>query len=239
MEFLMQHWLSVAAGIFLLAMVLYGHYRGFLRIALTMSALIISIFVVRVTIPYATNYLKANTSITQALGETLRSAVGADEDEEDVESSGRQRMMIENLKLPPQVKEVLLENNNSEMYSLLGVESFLEYIGTCLADMLLKAIGSVILFVIVYFLLRQLIRWLDLVTCLPIICGINQIAGAIIGAVQGLLWLWAAGLLVSFCEGMAWTAPVLAQISGSAWLSFLYHNNLINWIFIGLLYSMI
>ena len=43
MDFLTEHWLSVGVGVFWLSMVLYGHYRGLVRIAVTMSALILSL----------------------------------------------------------------------------------------------------------------------------------------------------------------------------------------------------
>ena len=43
MEIFMEHWLSFIAGGFLLAMILYGHYRGFLRIAVTVASLVLSI----------------------------------------------------------------------------------------------------------------------------------------------------------------------------------------------------
>ncbi len=43
MDFLTEHWLSVGVGVFWLSMVLYGHYRGLVRIAVTLLALILSL----------------------------------------------------------------------------------------------------------------------------------------------------------------------------------------------------
>ena len=37
MELIMEHWLSMTVGIYLVAMVLYGHYRGFLRMAVSLG----------------------------------------------------------------------------------------------------------------------------------------------------------------------------------------------------------
>ena len=54
MDFLTEHWLSVGVGVFWLSMVLYGHYRGLVRIAVTMSALILSLIVTRVAMPGVT-----------------------------------------------------------------------------------------------------------------------------------------------------------------------------------------
>ena len=115
------------------------------------------------------------------------------------------------------------------------MDSLFEYLGASLANMVLNLIVSVVLFAAVYFLIRFVIKWLDLMAHLPILSGMNQIAGALLGAVQGLAVLWAAGVALGFCSAAVWAQPVLAQIEGSIWLSYLYHHNLFNW----LLYSAI
>lgn len=242
MEFLMEHWLSIGVGVFLLSMVLYGHYRGFLRLAVTMTALILSLIVVRVAMPYVTGALKENTGIHRAIGQGLLHMAGIEDIEEMIEAPQlpvQQREAIERLKLPEQMKEALLENNNNEIYHILGVDAFLDYLGAYLASMVLNLIGSVLLFLIVFLAIRLLIKWLDLVAKLPILSGINQIAGAILGGCQGLLVLWIAALIVKACAAMPWAQMVLVQVEGSLWLSFLYHNNIFNWLFISVLNSIV
>ena len=200
MDFLTEHWLSVGVGVFWLSMVLYGHYRGLVRIAVTMSALILSLIVTRVAMPGVTAALNNNTAIHQTIGQGLLHMAGVQgdaENEAEVQPS-YQRDMIEKLKLPEQMKEVLLENNNSEIYQMLGVE------------------------------LNQIAR-------LPILWELNQLAGALLGAVAGLLFIWLAGLVIKACSGMPWTQPLLMQIEASWWLSLLYQNNLFNWLFIRIL----
>ena len=135
MDFLTEHWLSVGVGVFWLSMVLYGHYRGLVRIAVTMSALILSLIVTRVAMPGVTAALNNNTAIHQTIGQGLLHMAGVQgdaENEAEVQPS-YQRDMIEKLKLPEQMKEVLLENNNSEIYQMLGVERFFDYLGSYLA----------------------------------------------------------------------------------------------------------
>lgn len=240
MEFLMEHWLAVGVGVFLLSMVLYGHYRGFLRLALTMTALILSLIVVRVTTPYVTGILTENTGIQRAIGQGLLHMAGIEETasaEAETQLPVQQREAIERLRLPEQMKELLLENNNNEIYHILGVDAFLDYLGAYLARMVLNLIGSVVMFIIVFLAIRLLIKWLDLVAKLPILSGINQIAGAILGGCQGLLVLWVAALAVRACSAMPWAQVVLTQVESSLWLSFLYHNNIFNWLFVSILNS--
>lgn len=240
-EILAENWLSIAAALFLLCMVLYDHYRGFLRVAVTMSALIVSLLCSRMIAPKITEYLRDNTKIQMTIQETMVKAVGGEEILDQAEGFSQipavQRVVIENLHLPKQMKEVLLENNNSEIYKILGVTTFFEYLGAYLSNMILNLAGSVIMFAVSYLGLRILMRVLDIFAKLPIINGMNQIAGAILGLIRGLLWIWCFFLIVDLFSGCFWAQLVLAQIEGSYWLQFLYHNNIFNWLFVSALKS--
>lgn len=242
MEVFMEYWLSIVVGVCLLSMVLYGHYRGFLRLAVTFSALIISLLVVQAALPRVTGYLQEHTEIHKMIGENLLKVVGTDSFRSDdvqilpeMQTPAQQRALIEQLNVPEQFKQVLLENNNREIYQLLNVDKFVDYVGSALAGAVLNLVGSVVLFLIVYIGLRILIRWLDLLAKLPILNGINQIAGAVLGGVQGLLLLWLFFLIVQLCTGCAWTQAVQAQILKSGWLEFLYDNNLLSAVIMGIL----
>ena len=55
------HWLEILAAVYLVGMVLYGHYRGFIRLCVSALALVISLVTVRVALPYVTEWLKNDT----------------------------------------------------------------------------------------------------------------------------------------------------------------------------------
>lgn len=238
----MEHWLSIGTGIFLLAMILYGHYRGFVRLAVSLAVLLLSAVVVRAAMPAMNHYLTNNTGIYQSVGKgLLKMAGGAFLDEEALSSFSKnsmpaqQRKMIEQLKLPDQMKKALLENNNSEIYHMLGVDVFADYVKTYLAGMIFNLIGSVVLFLVIFIGIRMVLRWIDLIARLPILHGINQLAGAVLGGVHGLLLVWLFFLIIRICAEMSWTQTLLSQISSSFWLRFLYENNIFNWGFIRIL----
>lgn len=239
MEFLAKHWLSIGTALFLLAMVLYGHYRGFLRIAVSMVALVVTLVIVRMGTPYVTNFLLQNTGIHAAVERGLLGIAGAgDVAEEEVRLPAGQRMLIEHLNLPEQMKEALVENNNNEVYRLLGVDAFMDYIGAYLTNMVLNVVCSIVLFLAVYIGIRLIMSWLDLLAKLPILSGMNQIAGAVLGGVQGLLIIWVLCLVVTVCSATAWGRVALHQIEATPWLLFLYKNNIFNWLVVGILNSL-
>lgn len=242
MNILMEYWLSAFIGIFLLLMVLYGHRKGFLRIALSFSALTLSLLTVQFAAPVVTTYLQKNTQISQVIGKTLLKTVESEFAKNgemqalmEIQNPALQKEIVEHLNIPEQIKQVILENNNRESYRHFHVEKFVDYVSAYLSSILLKLIVSVVLFLIVNIGLRVLILWLNLFARLPILHGINQLAGAVLGGVQGLLFVWLFFLAVQLCTNLSWSAMVLSQIQKSAWLNFLYENNLLGLCFMSIL----
>ncbi|WP_349673985.1 CvpA family protein [Lacrimispora sp.] len=239
----MENWLSVIAGVYLLGMVLYGHHRGFIRLVVSIFAMILSLTVVRVSLPAVTTYLKENTTLQQTVSQNIIKAAGFAQEqssgEEISDKPSAQRTIIENLNLPRTVKSALIENNNSEIYQMMGVQAFTDYVGNYLADTIINSAGFVLLFAAVYMASKLIIRWLDIIARLPIISGINKLAGAIAGGLEGLLFLWLACLLVTAFSGTEWGMMITRQIESSQWLSFLYSHNLLNLMVLGVLHGLI
>ncbi|NNJ33056.1 CvpA family protein [Bacteroides xylanolyticus] len=239
----MENWLSVITGVYLLGMVLYGHHRGFIRLVVSIFAMILSLTVVRVSLPVVTTYLKENTTLQQTVSQNIVKAAGLAQEqsssEEISDKPSAQRTIIENLNLPRTVKSALIENNNSEIYQMMGVQAFTDYVGNYLADTIINSAGFVLLFAAVYMASKLVIRWLDIIARLPIISGINKLAGAIAGGLEGLLFLWLACLLVTAFSGTEWGMMITRQIESSQWLSFLYSHNLLNLMVLGVLHGLI
>ena len=117
---------------------------------------------------------------------------------------------------------------NSDLKDLRYLYQFGEYISTCLSDMLINTLGSVLVFAASYIVIHLVIRWLNLLSRLPIICGLNQMAGGIVGLAEGFLLLWLAGFILSFFTETPMGQMLEAQVNSSIWLSLIYRYNLMN-----------
>lgn len=239
MEFVLEHWLAIGTAVFLLGMVLYGHYKGFMRMALSMTALLLTLIIVRMATPYVSELLRENTFVHKTIERGLMKATGVEQTPElEAQLPADQRSLIEHLKLPEQMQQALIENNNSEIYELLGVNAFADYIGAYITKVVLNLISAVLLFIVVFIGIRLIIRWLDVLARLPILSGINQIAGALLGGIEGLLIIWVLCLVVTACATTEWGRVTLEQIEQNAWLLFLYKNNVFHWLISGILGSL-
>lgn len=230
----MENWLEIVIGIYLLCMVLYGHHKGFVKMAVSMVALGVTLVFVHLAVPQVAAYVKQETSVYQWLSDQISGALVGDGIQENTEA---QKRLIEESALPKELKELLIENNHGEVYDALGVEQFADYVGSYLAGVVVNVVGYVALFLLIYIVLRLVFGWLDLVARLPILNGMNQIAGALLGGLQGLFILWLLSLLLTVCSGMGWAQVILVQIENSKWLSFFYHYNIISHLFLGLIRS--
>ena len=123
MDMILEHWLSAGAGVFLIGMVLYGHYRGALKQCVSLGALILTIVLVKIATPYMTDFIKDNPSIRQSAAEAILDAAGWEEPSaENTELPAAQRIVMRTLIFPNSVKK-RCENNNSESHHMLGVTS--------------------------------------------------------------------------------------------------------------------
>lgn len=134
---------------------------------------------------------------------------------------------IENAGFPDFVREKLLENNNSEVYKQLGVTGFSGYISSYLAKMVIDIIAFLLTFLAATLVVRIIMYSLNVVGELPVIHGLNQIGGAILGMGTALIIVWVLFMIITLAYKSNFGELSLQMIEKSQFLSFLYENNYI------------
>ena len=121
----------------------------------------------------------------------------------------------------------------------MGVDHFIEYVSTYLAGVLINAIVSVLMFFGHIHTHSTAGALVDLIARLPILYGLNKIAGALLGLAHGLLLLWVGGLLLDLFSATPLGMSLMDQVRESTWLSLLYHYNLLGFLLKGILHGII
>ena len=65
--YIKENWLFVVVAVYLVSMVLYGHYRGFVRLAVSAVSLVLSLGVVHFGAPSVANLLRSNGTLPSAI----------------------------------------------------------------------------------------------------------------------------------------------------------------------------
>lgn len=137
-----------------------------------------------------------------------------------------QAKLIEELQLPEVIRNMLESNNNKTGYEKLAVQSFEEYIPSYMATLILNIISFVATFLLVVSFLWITVMTLDVIANLPIIHGINQVLGLVLGLVQGLVFVWIAFLIITVLSSIDLGRDLMIMIHNSKILSFIYDNNI-------------
>ena len=226
----MNKLLLVVGAIFLIS-VIVGYVRGFLKIALSFAITIASIFLVMAISPHISKWIQESTAVEETVKNKLEGMIQLPEGVtpetlSSVEIPREQQIsLIEGAGLPSMIQDMLLENNNSEAYAALGVTSFVDYIGAYITKLIADIIAFLVAWIVVTIIARILMGVIGIVGKIPVIGGVNKIAGAIVGVGIGLIIVWILFVLVTLLYNTTVGQACMTDIAASPILTKLYDGN--------------
>ena len=198
MEYLISHIVFIAVVALIVGMMLLGHKRGFFRTAQHLIALAVSVVLFRFLYPHLLVWLE-NSSMINAVTEKLREALSSSWQDPDAEL----------------------------LTGFFGIDALSVTAGETLKQLVIRLLGFIVLYFVVLLLVRCMQGILDTASELPVISGLNQIAGALLGTAMAVVYVWIFMMLVSVFSYQEWAGFVISQIHASRFLEFLYRNNLL------------
>lgn len=144
-----------------------------------------------------------------------------------VENGSGQIAAIDSLMLPEGLKSMLVDNNNSVIYELLGVKSLQEYIAGYIANIILNIVISVLVFAVILILIKAASGTLQLAVKLPVIRQIDGLGGAVLGFFWGIVFVWSVMAVSTLFIAAPFFADVIIAVDNSIIGKVLYDNNVI------------
>ncbi len=247
-EELISNKVAIVVGIIFLVCIIIGLVRGFVRIVASLAATIAIVVVVTLATPFVGNVIMKVTPIEEIAQKKCAEILLADqsednketedniktednietEDEEQEEYTKEEQItLLENAKIPEIFRQMLLENNNGEVYELLGVTTFVDYVGSYLARMLSNIAAFLLTWLIVTIIVRTILYMLGIISDLPLIGGINRLAGGALGLGMGLVIVWILFIAITLAYDTEIGKSCFENIQESSFLTFLYNNNIL------------
>ena len=141
------------------------------------------------------------------------------------------------MELPELLRKGLESNNNSEIYSLLAVDSFAEYVSEALARMIVNGLSFFVSYLLASVILRMGTYILNLLAGLPVLKSANKLAGGAIGLVKGIVFVWIAFLVITILCSTQIGKEGLALIEKDAFLNTLYEYDIFVNFFMSIFYG--
>ena len=134
---------------------------------------------------------------------------------------------IEGADLPDVFKNLLLENNNSEVYQKLGATTFAEYVSKYFAKLVIEIIAFLVTFLFTTIVIRAVVFALDFVTALPVLGILNRLAGVLVGSTISFIIVGILFIVITLLYTTTIGKQAMGMIREDQILSFLYDNNII------------
>ncbi|MBQ9983616.1 MAG: CvpA family protein [Lachnospiraceae bacterium] len=221
-----MNWICIIIGVVFFACVIAGWIQGLFKVLVSVAGLIASIMIAIYVAPNISGYVQQHTTLDDELATFIIEKMELSNDTEDV-SRGVQVELINELAVPDALKENMLNNNNSEVYSLLEASGVNEYIAKSMAMVIINAVVFLVLVAVCNVFFSTLGKGVDKMTKLPIIRSIDKIGGGLLGGMRGLLVVWMLFLVLSITSTTETSQELIQAICQSGLLKLLYDNNLL------------
>lgn len=132
---------------------------------------------------------------------------------------------IENSSLPEFLKDELRNNNNSTVYSELGVDSFPKYVASYISRLVINLLSFLVTFLLAIIIVKALIFAVNLIGELPVLGTMNHVGGGILGLVLALIIIWIGFLVITLAYSTEPGKACFEMIEKSTILQFLYDTN--------------
>ncbi|MCI9216475.1 CvpA family protein [Lachnospiraceae bacterium 42-17] len=136
-----------------------------------------------------------------------------------------QMSAIEASELPEVFKSLLSTNNNNEIYKELGVENFVQYVGSFLAKLLINIVAFLCVFLLVTIVMRAIIFALDIVSELPVFGFLDRLAGGAVGVLCALVIVWIMFIVITLLYVASIGTDFYEMIQANTLTKLLYEYN--------------
>ena len=230
-------WLGIAVLALIAAACIMGFRKGFVKEIVSVFFMLISFLLVWAVNPYVNTFVKEYTPVYDTIQDKCQTLVSEQIGNKKTLDKEEQNQVMENMELPDLLKNALVENNTAETYRYLAVSTFTEYISDSLAVMAVNGISFLISFVLSAAVIKLLGFILNVLTKLPVINGINKIAGAAGGGIKCIIFIWIAFLVLTLLCNTTLGQQGMALIQQDAFLNFLYSQNVFVKVFMSVFYG--
>ena len=226
-----MNWLTFIVILFFVFFFWLGMKKGLIKMIYSVGILAAGVILSMILNPFVSTLLHNNDSIYQFVYQAVEENVAL---EGKIKTLHQETNAIDALPFPELIRQKLKENNNTEVYEAMAVKSFKTYVYKYITNMILNGISYISVYFIITVLLFILARTLDLISKLPVLKEMNQLAGGAVGLIEGVLVFWVFCTILAVFSSTEWAQKIHEMLNESAILNALYHGNLIMKLITGL-----
>lgn len=220
-----MNWVLLITAVVMAGCMFQGYRKGLIRTVFSVGAFIAAFILVGILAPTTMKILQENTSLHDKIKTPVL---------EKLEEQSEDGLTIEKLtsiyKVPEKISQTI-KKYNLEQQDDIDLESVAagakEQTADYIATKILKILAYVLTFIIINVTVWMIGMALNLFAKLPVIGGINKIAGLFLGFIEGIGCIWILFLILSMVGTTQFGQTCLHMIHQNVILTTLYDSNLL------------
>jgi uncharacterized membrane protein required for colicin V production len=221
----------VMIGIIALS-VLWGFYRGFIQSVLSMGACLLSFLASFWAYPYLAGIIQGDQSLVMNLIHYTDASSRIGNLELAMTNVGQLTqekiaVIIGNVSLPQPLSDILGYNLENGVFQALGVHSVSDYVNQTIMTVSVNILSFLICFAALYVILSLLLNVLRAVFHFPLLKQFDWLAGGAFGALRGVIFCYAAFVIVPLALTVMPVEGLETLIAESALAGLFNNGNLI------------
>lgn len=196
------------------ALIITGYRRGFVKTLLRFGAVIISLVLATIVSPYVADFMQTS-SLYDGVFVHTQSVISAPESESDrLEDYGTAKLDLPRSFTKNMQKSI--DENTTEVK---------EFISGKVANFSVKIVSMLIAFLLIRLILFFLLRLVGKIRKIPVIGFGDGLMGALFGLLQGLLVIYIALTFVALSAMVSPDNVAVQAVNNSEFIKAMYHDN--------------
>ncbi|OON99898.1 MAG: hypothetical protein ATN35_10155 [Epulopiscium sp. Nele67-Bin004] len=136
--------------------------------------------------------------------------------------------------MPDPLVDILIQNNNKEVYAIFGANNIIDYISSYIANMAINVFSVIIVIIIVKIGIAFFVSGADLIAQLPVLRTVNSWGGIVLGFAEAIVVIWLFCLVIPFLTVSPQCEWLTLMWESSIFVRWFYDNNFLFDYMIGL-----
>ncbi|ETP71250.1 Colicin V production protein [Lachnospiraceae bacterium JC7] len=228
-ELIKNDWLQISVITFMVIMLIFGYYKGLVKMSSNLVSIILSVLLTKSMRPYFQNWVTNSEYIRAYINERIHEKLQANIGNIGGTSSVDKAVL--NDSLTSQALRSFIEDNPEEsienFYELIGLDKITDMVADRVTEFVLSVITFILLLIVITVLVKILFKILDKVAELPVLTAVNRISGSVLGLVESVIYVWIIFIILSLLPQKGLVASAVEQMNREGtWIYLLKEANI-------------
>lgn len=222
-----MNWLYLVVMGYIVFSALRGFHKGFLRVAYSLAALLITVVFIALSVPAVRDLIMDHTVIAEQIEDSSEKYIRKQIDKKLEDGTLTESLGMPWLSLPDSLAGELSGGTKKAVTNVLESRGIYKKIAKAAADFCVSAIAFFLSLAVIQIILFIIGRKLDLFSRVPGVHVVNMILGFCAGVVKAFLVIWIVFALIQASAILPASASLIEMIEEDAVLRGLYEQNLV------------